>query len=697
MILLSRASLQPRRTTARAVAASAVTDGCCAESSRTRDPPMELLVRSRWSGVTDHTAARAVAAAVVQGERLPDALGHEAGHLASGDGPHHRRQQPTSSARSPGSGTSAPTSARRCSAMRSSGSISARTGSASIPTPTTTRRVAAVQEVVDGYPGLRRDVQTYLKERIREVLTGAGETIVVRIYGDDLEILRSKAEEVKELDWHRSRVWSTSRSSCKTTYRRSRSRSTSTRRAARDQAGRRSPSGVHSGRRARGWRHLPQRQGIRRQRLERARRRATASPTSAPCSIDTPDGGHVTVGDIARVSVEPTPNMIVRENASREHRHRDERQRSRPRLRRERHRRATANDRIPPRVSRRGARRIRRTPRRRPAAAAVRHQSRRSASSSCWSSRSAAGGWPSCRSSPFRWRSSAACSPPIFGGGVISLGSLVGLFTILGIVARNGIMQISHFQHLEREEGEPFGVGLVLRGSSERLTPDPDDRSHHRTRSRATASSPATSRDKRSNTRWHRSSSADSSRPRCSTCSSYHRSISASPSGRRARTAIQARPGQKMGSLDSEVHPEPRRPPGTTRARPRRARDEHLPGSYPATPPATATNARYNRALVLNESWPAMLRLVTRDMCRRRRRLTRRALRQVPYGRTRDRADRRPRPVQIRSRSCCYRASGTGCASGGTRTLTRSTGGSSGESPPSTAKPTTSRRRRQPE
>ena len=38
--------------------------------------------------------------------------------------------------------------------------------------PTTTRR-SAVQEVVNGYPGLYRDVQTYLKERIEEVLTGA--------------------------------------------------------------------------------------------------------------------------------------------------------------------------------------------------------------------------------------------------------------------------------------------------------------------------------------------------------------------------------------------------------------------------------------------------------------------------------------------------------------------------------------------
>ena len=43
--------------------------------------------------------------------------------------------------------------------------------------------LAKVQELVDGYPGLQRDVQTYLKERIREVLTGSSHPIVIRIYG----------------------------------------------------------------------------------------------------------------------------------------------------------------------------------------------------------------------------------------------------------------------------------------------------------------------------------------------------------------------------------------------------------------------------------------------------------------------------------------------------------------------------------
>ena len=57
---------------------------------------------------------------------------------------------------------------------------------------------AAVLEVVNGYPGLRRDVQTYLKERIREVLTGSSDAIVVRIYGPDLGKLKDLAEDVEE-------------------------------------------------------------------------------------------------------------------------------------------------------------------------------------------------------------------------------------------------------------------------------------------------------------------------------------------------------------------------------------------------------------------------------------------------------------------------------------------------------------------
>jgi Cu/Ag efflux pump CusA len=55
--------------------------------------------------------------------------------------------------------------------------------------------------------------------------------------------------------------------------------------------------------------------------------------------------------------------------------------------------------------------------------------------------------------------------------GIISLGSLVGFFTVFGIAARNGILLINHWQHLEHDEGMEFGKALVLRGARERLSP----------------------------------------------------------------------------------------------------------------------------------------------------------------------------------------------------------------------------------
>ena len=57
----------------------------------------------------------------------------------------------------------------------------------------------AVEAVVNSYPGVYRDVLTYLKERIREVLTGTSDAITIRISGTDLDLLRQKATEVNEL------------------------------------------------------------------------------------------------------------------------------------------------------------------------------------------------------------------------------------------------------------------------------------------------------------------------------------------------------------------------------------------------------------------------------------------------------------------------------------------------------------------
>lgn len=76
--------------------------------------------------------------------------------------------------------------------------------------------VDRVRAVIDDYPGLDRELLTYSTERIRAVgaveggtasraddslsaLRGAGDPLVVRVYGKELPVLRDKAEEVREL------------------------------------------------------------------------------------------------------------------------------------------------------------------------------------------------------------------------------------------------------------------------------------------------------------------------------------------------------------------------------------------------------------------------------------------------------------------------------------------------------------------
>ncbi len=60
----------------------------------------------------------------------------------------------------------------------------------------------------------------------------------------------------------------------------------------------------------------------------------------------------------------------------------------------------------------------------------------------------------------------------VFGfGGQLSIGALVGFVTLFGITLRNSIMMISHYEHLVTTESQTWGLETALRGAGERLTP----------------------------------------------------------------------------------------------------------------------------------------------------------------------------------------------------------------------------------
>ena len=54
---------------------------------------------------------------------------------------------------------------------------------------------------------------------------------------------------------------------------------------------------------------------------------------------------------------------------------------------------------------------------------------------------------------------------------MLSLGSLVGFVSVLGIASRNALMLLGHYRHLREHEGIPPGTALVLQGAEERLLP----------------------------------------------------------------------------------------------------------------------------------------------------------------------------------------------------------------------------------
>lgn len=331
--------------------------------------------------------------------------------------------------------------------------------------------LAAIQETVDGYPGLYRDVQTYLKERIREVLTGSSEPITIRVFGSDLQTLRDKADEVNEilggiagvkenhvehqLDIPQVRVEVDLAAAMDYGIKPGDVRRASARLIAGEEAGDLFREGKAYD--VQVWSTPETRQSL---------------TDVQNLLIDVPNGEYVRLQDVANVDVVPVPNKIQHQDLFRS---------------------------LDVGANLDGSRDLGSVvadleeqfeeiewPAGFRAELLGEFTERQAAQGRLWAFAIVAGvavfllllaSFNSPRLAMLEFLTlpialvGGVIAAFVFGGGELSLGSLVGFFTVLGIVARNGIMMISHFQHLENEEGMPFGKALVLRGAQERLIP----------------------------------------------------------------------------------------------------------------------------------------------------------------------------------------------------------------------------------
>ncbi|MDB5205657.1 MAG: hypothetical protein JWR72_732 [Flavisolibacter sp.] len=329
--------------------------------------------------------------------------------------------------------------------------------------------VAKIQEVVDGYPGLYRDVLTYLRERVKEVLTGTSASIVVRIYGSDLAVLQTKAKEVSDRLSGIEGV----------TDLKVQQQTLVPQLAVKFLPDRAAQFGLSAADVRNAINVLVN--GFKAGEIYQEQKIFDVVVWGTPAQrsnienirdllIDIPAGGRVPLKDVADVQVQPTPNEITRESSSRridvtcntkgrdlgsvakdvEAKLKDvpfdvgyhpevlgeykERQESQTRLY------------SLMLISLLGIFLI----------LYIDFKSYRTASLILLSL-------------PFAL--SGCVYAAWIGGGVLSLGSLVGFVTVLGVAARNAIMLISHYRHLEKHEGETFSLHMIIRGAEERMTP----------------------------------------------------------------------------------------------------------------------------------------------------------------------------------------------------------------------------------
>jgi CzcA family heavy metal efflux pump len=332
------------------------------------------------------------------------------------------------------------------------------------------KTVEAVEATNDNYPGLIRDVTTYLNERIDEVLEGTSFPIVVRMFGNDISVLRDKAQEVTEAlngidgmkDLQPELQTEVPQIQVKVDLDKAQKiglKPGDVRRAASAQIQGEEVGDIFRDGKAYDinvWSPVGKRQNL---------------DDLRNLPLDTPDGGTVRMSDVAEVALKSSVNYVRHENTARKIDVTADISGTRSlgavvgdieaRLKKVEFPAGYHYELMGAYAERKAAdKRIRDVG----FLAAIGIFLLLQASYSS-----------------FRLATLTFLTLPMavaggvaaawLTGGVVSLGSVAGFLTVIGMVARHGIMLISHFRHLERYEGVPFGPELVIQGAKERLVP----------------------------------------------------------------------------------------------------------------------------------------------------------------------------------------------------------------------------------
>ena len=330
----------------------------------------------------------------------------------------------------------------------------------------------AIRELITQYPGMAGELTTFLSKQLRRAITGADDQLTVRVYGHDVGIVRAKAEEIRgilskiegvqnaraevpedkttievKVDLDRARVYGL--------------KPGDVRRAASSMVAGITVGALFEDQKVFDvvvW-------GVPEVRAN------LATIRDMLIDVETPKGTQVRLADVADVRTVSAPGVIRRHGVSR-----------RVDISAE-----VNEDFDLAKVSREAAKQIKEVnfPFEYHAEVLGEHFSRRAtlASLSSYIAGAALVAFLVLQAALGSWRLSllSILSVPLtvlgcliaiaIGGGEFTLGSMLGIAGAMALSARNSILLVRHFHHLEHVEREPFGDALVLRGVRERFLP----------------------------------------------------------------------------------------------------------------------------------------------------------------------------------------------------------------------------------